>query len=228
MLETMLPVVSSFGPQLDSLIHMIYFITGVFFFVMQALLVWILWRYRRSRQAKAVYETGETWREMRWIGALALLVVTLDFAIDFKSARAWETVKLDLPSPDLTVRVVAQQFQWTFVYPGTDGRFDAGSDVTVSRDLHLPVNSKALLLLRSRDVIHSFFVPAARLKQDILPGREIPAWLEMTVLGTTPLVCSQLCGVAHTAMGGEVVVQSPEEFKKWLNGLRTPPKKGNS
>src|SRR3954470_23969047 len=88
MLETMLPTVSSFGPQLDGLIHMIYLITGVFFFVMQAALVWFIIRYRRKRQPKAVYETGETWKEMRWIGALALLVVSLDMAIDYRSARA--------------------------------------------------------------------------------------------------------------------------------------------
>src|SRR3954463_14109773 len=97
MLETMLPTVSSFGPQLDGLIHMIYLITGVFFFVMQAALVWFIIRYRRKRQPKAVYETGETWKEMRLIGALALLVVSLDMAIDYRSARAWETVKMDLP-----------------------------------------------------------------------------------------------------------------------------------
>jgi cytochrome c oxidase subunit 2 len=221
MLDTMLKTVSSYGRDIDSLINLIYGVTGFFFVALQGYLVYLLWRYRRRPGAGASDQKGETWKELRWIVALVAVVLALDLGIDARSARIWKLVKEDMPEhPDLTVRVNAQQFQWSFTYPAADGSFDPPAAVTASREMHVPLNKKVLLLLRSKDVIHSFFLPAARLKQDILPGREIPAWLEITEVGPTPLACTQLCGVAHTAMGGSVVAEAQADFDHWLAGQR--------
>jgi cytochrome c oxidase subunit 2 len=108
------------------------------------------------------------------------------------------------------------QFEWHFRYHGPDGRFGTEDDVTSNGKLHVPVNTPVIVKLRTKDVLHSFWLPNARLKQDLLPGKEIPQWFELTETGTYEIACAELCGIGHTVMRGELVVESREEYEAWL------------
>lgn len=208
--------ISTFGADIDGLIYLIYAITGFFFLVMEGYLVYAVVRYRRRDGAKASYLTGETWREMRWVVALVVAVTILDFVIDFRGADVWAKVKQDMPAAGVHVRVEAQQFAWTFVHPGSDGRLNTADDLSVPRVLHVPVNVKIRVTLTSKDVIHSFCIPEARLKQDIMPGREIDAWFEATRTGTFSVVCAELCGLGHTKMLGVLEVHDAAGYERWI------------
>ena len=208
--------ISTFGADIDGIMYLIYAIVGIFFVFLEGYLFYAVIRYRRRDGVKARYETGETWREARWVFGLVIVVVVLDFAIDFRGADVWAKVKLDVPAGDVRIHVVAQQFAWSFVYPGADGQFGTKDDLAVPRILHVPVNRKIHLTLTSKDVIHSFFLPEVRLKQDILPGREIEAWFEATKTGTYPLVCAELCGLGHTKMLGVLEVQERADYERWM------------
>ncbi len=216
MLKNLPQSVSTFSGDIDGILYFIYAIVGFFFVATEGYIVYSLVRYRRKDGVKARYETGETWREMRWIIGIVIVVTVLDFVIDSKGAGVWAKVKENFPEGDVRIKVVAQQFSWTFVYPGADGQFDTRDDLTVPRVLHVPIHSKIRLILTSKDVIHSFFLPEVRLKQDILPGRQINAWFEATRTGTFNLFCSELCGLGHTKMLGSLEVQEPADYERWL------------
>ena len=113
------------------------------------------------------------------------------------------------PAGDVVVRITAKQFNWNFTYPGPDGKFGTADDVTSENDLHVPVGKVVRFELQSEDVIHSFFVPDMRLKQDVVPGRTIRGWFEATKTGIYEIACSELCGFGHYSMHGNVIVQTP-------------------
>ena len=89
-------------------------------------------------------------------------------------------------------------------------------DLKIENELHVPVNKVVILTLKSEDVIHSFFVPNLRLKQDTLPGREIPAWFEAIKAGTYEIPCAELCGFGHSGMKGKLIVHTPADYAKWV------------
>lgn len=159
--------------------------------------------------------------------------------IVFYALPVWSNIKMTMPDAKdaVVVEVVAEQFGWNIRYPGPDGKFgrrspelvhfnnptgidrtdpDAADDVAVGNELHLPVGKKVLIELTSKDVIHDFFVPEFRIKQDAMPGMKIPVWVEPTRIGHYELACAQLCGFGHALMRGDVYVESPEDFEKWL------------
>ena len=112
--------------------------------------------------------------------------------------------------------MTGKQFNWEVMYPGPDGKFETGDDVQFDNDVHVPVNKVVRVLLRSKDVIHSFFVPALRLKQDALPGREIVVWFEVTKPGTYEIPCAELCGFGHSGMKGSLIVHDQAGYDAWL------------
>jgi cytochrome c oxidase subunit 2 len=113
------------------------------------------------------------------------------------------------PEDTMVVYVTAKQWMWKFAYP-------QGAR-SISR-LYVPANRPIKLIMTSRDVIHSFFVPSFRLKQDVVPGRYTTLWFEAVAPGTYPIFCTQYCGAGHSTMRGEVVALSPEDFERWLGG----------
>ena len=114
------------------------------------------------------------------------------------------------------VRLIAKQFNWEFHYPGPDGQFDTLDDKTIDADLHVPVNKVVRVYLRAQDVIHSFYVPVLRLKQDVVPGREIIAWFEATKTGEYEIPCAELCGPGHSGMLGKLMIYTADDYEKWL------------
>jgi cytochrome c oxidase subunit 2 len=132
------------------------------------------------------------------------------------SEPIWGKIKQEVPPTNIQVRVTAKQFNWEFLYPGPDGKFDTGDDLLLDNELHVPVNRVVQVFLTSKDVIHSFFLPHLRMKQDTLPGRVIQGWFEATKTGVYEIPCAELCGFGHSGMLGHLTVHSGGDYEKWV------------
>jgi len=208
--------ISTYGHHIDGLFRLIYYITLVTFVLVEATLIWFLIRYRQRPGQAAVYTHGNTALEITWTVIPAVILVILGIM----SNRWWAVIKADVPPTDFHVRVTGKQFNWEILYPGPDGKFDTPDDVQIDNDLHVPVNTVVALKLRSKDVIHSFFLPNLRFKQDMLPGREINGWFEATKVGKYEIPCAELCGFGHSGMKGYLFVDSPDEYQRWAREKR--------
>jgi cytochrome c oxidase subunit 2 len=204
--------VSTYGPQVDSLFHLIFWITSITFVLVQVTLVVFLIRYRRQPGRAATYTHGNNTLEIAWTIAPSIILVVLALL----SRSTWHEIKETMPESRYEVQVTAKQFNWDITYPGPDGKFGTADDKTLENDMHVPVNQVIRVHLRSRDVIHSFFVPVLRLKQDALPGREILQWFQATKPGRYEIPCAELCGFGHSGMLGHLTVQSADEYEKWV------------
>jgi len=216
MLAGLMPLnVSSFGGEIDSVYRLILYIVAFWFVLVEGLLLFFAVRYRRQPGVRAFYNRGETRGETAWILVPAAIVLLLDLGIDSAGNRAWRMVKDTLPPAQMEVLVTAKQFNWEFTYPGPDGKLGTADDVVIENELHVPADQVVHLTLDSKDVIHSFWAPNLRLKQDIVPGRRIKAWFEATRPGTYELACSELCGFGHYSMRGTITVHTPSDFARW-------------
>jgi cytochrome c oxidase subunit 2 len=171
------------------------------------LIVVFVFRYRHgSPRARAALQTPVTQRNRRleafWIGVPLVVFLGIFY---------WATVlyaQLRTPPAEaMTIDVVAKQWMWKVQHPGGQREIN---------QLHLPAGRPVKLVMTSQDVIHSFFVPAFRVKQDVLPGRYTTLWFEPTEPGEYQLFCAEFCGTAHSRMTGSVIVLSPEAFRRWL------------
>lgn len=214
--------VSTFGGEIDSLLALIYAIVGAWFLLLHVLIIFCLIRFRRGKNRKAAYLPGNTRIQYAWILVPAAVVLLLDFYIEFRGAEVWALIKESSPRPDLEIRVTGKQFNWEILYPGPDGRFDTGDDVLLENTMHVPVDRNVHVYLRSRDVIHSFFLPHLRLKQDAIPGREIPVWFQATRPGRYEIACAELCGFGHSGMKGWLIVHDPPEYREWVQETWPP------
>lgn len=205
--------VSTYGPAIDQMYYVILVITGVIFFITEGVLIAFLFKYRHKEGRKAAYIHGSTKAEVVWTVGTFLIVL----AIALASKSSWDLVKnpANFPADAMQVVVTAKQFEWNVTYPGADGRIGTADDLTSRNQLHVPVNQAVWVNLRAEDVIHSFFIPSFRLKQDAVPGKEIPVWFEATKMGEYPLGCAELCGLGHYRMRGTVFVHSEAEFQSW-------------
>ncbi len=215
--------ISTFGGDVDWVFAYIYYIVGFWFILAEAVLIWAVWRYRQKPGQRASYIRGDKWSELAWVLVPVAIVVCLDLSIDLVSSPVWAKIKEHRPSTGVQVKVTGKQFNWEFTYPGPDGKFDTDDDVTIDNQLHIPVNQNILLTMTARDVIHSFFIPTVRLKQDVLPGRVTPGWFNATKTGTYEIACAELCGFGHYNMRGFLNVHSAEEYQKWVE-TQWPPK----
>jgi cytochrome c oxidase subunit II len=205
--------VSTFGPKIDQMFYLIYYITGVTFVLVSTLMVAFLIMYRHREGRRATYTHGNTTLEIIWTIVPALILVMLAFM----SKAQWDAIKKNAPPADVIVRVTAKQFNWEVLYPGPDGKFETPDDFQVDNDVHVPVNKVVRVLLHSKDVIHSFFVPALRVKQDALPGgREIVVWFEVTKPGSYEIPCAELCGFGHSGMKGTLIVHDAAGYEAWV------------
>jgi len=213
MLDWWLPEnVSTYGRDIDWLFELIYYITGITAILVFATMLVFLVMYRDRPGRRARYTHGNTTLEIVWTVVPSLILVILTFL----SAPAWSKIKIQPPpASDFVVQVTAKQFNWQVTYPGADGKFGTADDKTLLDEMHVPVNKVVHVNLRSQDVIHSFFVPQFRMKQDAVPGREIVQWFEATKTGKYELPCAELCGFGHSGMRGWIYVHTPDDYKKW-------------
>jgi cytochrome c oxidase subunit 2 len=237
----LLPDVSTFGRDIDSLFYLVLAVTGVAFVLTEAALIIFLIRYRRREGRKAAYVHGNRRLEIGWT---AVAIVAF-FSLAVIQAGTWSAIKVNFPAEDkaVLVEITARQFAWHARYPGPDRTFGQVDSNLISTDnplgivstdpngqddilapegsVHVPVNQDILIFLRSRDiaeheVIHSFFVPALRLKQDAVPGRTIKVWFNATRTGDYEIACAELCGLGHYRMRAVLTVETEDQFAAWL------------
>lgn len=229
--------ISTQGAEIDHLINLLHLFIAVFFLGWLAYFALVLIRFRAKAGASPEV-TPSRFRFPIWIegGVLAFEI----FLLAYVSSPLWwklNTVPRD-DSRAIHIRVVAQQFQWIFHYPGPDEKFGrkrpalvddanflgldrtdpaAADDIVSLNHLHIPVGRPIVAELSSKDVIHSFFIPVLRVKQDIIPGMPVTVWFEANAEGQNfEIGCAQLCGVGHTNMRGFLHVNSKADYQQWL------------
>jgi cytochrome c oxidase subunit 2 len=206
------PNVSTYGGDVDRLFYLIFYITGVTWLLVQVTMLVFLFLYRHREGRRATYTHGNTTLEILWTIVPALILVMLGFM----SRATWDQIRHTHPPSSHVVQITAKQFNWEILYPGPDGKFDTDDDKMLENDLHVPVNEVVRVRLTSKDVIHSFFVPQFRLKQDAVPGRVIEVWFQATQPGVYELPCAELCGFGHSGMLGHVTVQTADDYQSWI------------
>ncbi len=216
--------------------------TGVVFILAQASLGWVVFRYGRKRREPATYSHGNNTMEVLWTAVTAVLFIGLALL----GERAWAAVHyLERPAGAIPIELTGQQFAWNIRYAGPDGKFGAldinqindqagnplgvdskdpaGKDDLTVPTMAVPVNRPVELILRSKDVTHSFFVRELRLKQDAVPGLVIRIHFTAEKVGTYEIACVELCGLGHYKMRSFLEVLEPADYEKWLAERAKPP-----
>ena len=209
---------STYAADIDGIIWLIAVLVGFWFLVAEGVFFWLIVKFRVRDGQRAQYITGEEAKQKRFINWPHYLVLVCDVFIVVGAVRVWVEVKQQLPSAAEAqhVRVIGQQWAWSFVHPGADGKLDSADDIRTVDELHVQVGQKYIYELESRDVLHSFSVPVFRLKQDAVPGRVISGWFEPIITGTHDIQCVEICGIGHGMMGARIVIESPEQHAAWI------------
>ena len=226
------------APWIDHQFALTYVLMGIVFVAAQLSLGYLAWRYRDHKDAAPVeYSHGNIKLEVLWTTLTAILFIGLNLM----GSHVWASERFEPAKPDaVPVEVTGMQFAWYFRYPGPDGKYGktdpkledpsagneaaiglettdpASKDDVVAGTMYLPVGREVNLTLRAVDVIHSFFVPALRFKQDAVPGLAIHMHFTPTEIGDYEMACAELCGLGHYKMHGVVRVVSQADFDKWL------------
>ena len=206
------------GARIDRLFNLIFWITAVIFVAVEFTLLFFLVRYRRQEGKAATYTAGNHRLEIVWTVIPALILVILAVM----SRSVWSSIKGTMyedsaaDARSFQVMVMPEQFRWNITYPGADGHLGTADDVAVLNQLHLPLGRDILVRLRSKDVIHSFFLPEMRIKQDALPNNWIRVRFHPVKTGKWEIVCAELCGLGHYQMHGTVIVEPETEVRSWL------------
>ena len=226
--------ISSHAPALDRQFMITIVVVGIAFAAAQIGLGWTVWKYRDTGASadRAIYTHGSNRLEVLWTVITAVVFITLGLM----GQSVWASLRLnDAPPGSYTVEVVAQQFQWNFHYAGKDNKFgrtdpkfiddgslnfigldanDAtGADDSVISSLVIPVGRPVELRLRSKDVIHNFWVPQLRFKQDLVPGMEIKVHFTANKIGKYELACAELCGQLHFKMRSYMLVLPEQDVQ---------------
>lgn len=193
------------GRVVDNVFLYILFICVFLLGLITLLMVYFVIRYRREKHPKPVDIEGSTWLEVTWTVIPTLIVLTMFYY----GLTGFEFLK-KVPEGAMVVKVMARQWSWLFEY-------ENGAKDT---ELRVPVGSPVKLILTSQDVIHGFYAPAFRIKQDAVPGMTNYLWFQPTEVGTFDVLCSQYCGLEHAHMLTKIVVLPQEEFKKWYQAKK--------
>lgn len=206
--------VSEHGWVIDNLFMFILYLTGVVFIVTECVLFYYMWKYSKSNNKEPVkFSHGSHSLELVWT---ILPAVTLLFIAVYQM-EAWASAKMDPPQIDPIVEVTGRQFNWDFRYPGPDKEFYTADDIVrTDGKLYLPVNEEVLLKINSADVLHSFFLPNLRMKQDVVPGMEQKMWFKAKKTGGYDIVCAELCGWGHYKMKARVFFMTRPEYEAKL------------
>ena len=230
------PLASEHGAGIDRMIAYLLVSVGGLFVVGHLVLGYFIWRF--GREGRATYRLASPKAERRWsLIPVVLMTLIAEGGVFALGLPVWAKFYAAAPPPDaISVEVTAEQFAWNVRYPGEDGRFgrtdprlisldnplgldrtdpSAKDDLVLLNLIYLPVNKPVRIRLRSKDTLHSFFLPNHRVKQDAVPGMTIEIWFVPTALGTYEIACAELCGFGHFTMRGLLRVMPPEEFEKW-------------
>jgi cytochrome c oxidase subunit 2 len=216
------PQASTFAPNVDNLYYFIYWVCVFFFVLIVGLMVWFVVKYRRKSEDEIPpHITHNTLLEVTWsVAPIFLLVIFFMWGfIDYMHMRV-------PPNDALTIYVTAEKWKWTFEYP---------NGVKSHNELTIPVDVPVKLVMTSKDVLHCFFVPSFRTKQDVVPNRYTTLWFEATRLtGKDPanklqIFCAEYCGTGHSDMLADCYVVSKEDYEEfiqlgsWIDPATLPP-----
>lgn len=194
---------STSAREVDWLCIGLLIVTGFYFFVVFLPLVYFSIKYRRgSKASRANAIEGSNLIEITWTAIPTFMSIGLfawGAAVYFHLERP--------PADALQIEVVAKQWMWKIQH--AEGKREIN-------ELHIPLGQNVRLTMTSQDVIHSFFVPAFRTKQDVVPGKYVTEWFKPTRVGEYHLFCAEYCGTKHSGMVGRVVVMEPDDYQKWL------------
>ena len=232
-----LPPLKSERGAIDSALWITLVVTGAVFIATNLVLAYFSWRYQDHPGAQASYWHDDPRLEWSWtLATAAIMAVFL-----FKALGLWASIQSPAPKDALVVEVTGQQFRWVIRYPGKDGAFGktdfrkasgdnekayigvdttdpaAADDVILVNQLYLPQGRPVVARIRSTDVIHSFFLPNFRVKQDAMPGMSIDTWFTPKETGDFEIACAELCGLGHYRMRGDVHVVPQAEFESALS-----------
>lgn len=236
----MQPLASVEGRDNDTLMYLIHGLVLVLFVGWAIYYVVVLVKFRQTKNSKATdsHIAHNVSSYVEWFVVIAEILLLFAFSIPF-----WAVHQASVPEGKniMEVKLVAQQFAWNVHYAGPDGKFgrasarflednplgldpsdpDGKDDITTMNQVYLPVNKTVIFRLTSKDVIHSFGVPAMRVKQDIIPGMTTSAWFTPNKIGTYEIACSQLCGVGHYRMRGIINVVSQRRYNVENKNIQT-------
>ncbi len=198
---------STAAPKIDDLLNVMIVLSSFVFSLVVVMLTYALWKFKAKPGDESDGEPihGNTRLEVAWTLIPTIIVL-------FAGGYSWAVLnEIEEPAENpLTVDVFSQQFAWSFGYPGKDMAFSEG-------ELHVPVNRQVHFKMHAQDVIHSFWVPEWRIKKDAVPGITTTAIVTPDKVGTYQLICTELCGFGHVTMRAKVVVESPQDFQKWVS-----------
>lgn len=217
------PSLSPLGARIDDLFYLILVITGVTFIGVMGVLGYILWTFGGGTRARGRFTHGSHTLEVIWsiVPAGILLFIALyqmDVWAQFRVKTLFDQDALAKPLAEVSAR----QFEWRIRYPAPGKVLQdtpQPDDLYTVNDLHAPAGRPVVIRLRSEDVLHSFYLPHLRIKQDAVPGLVIPVWFQCDKVGVHELVCAELCGWGHYKMRGQLTAQRDEDFNKYLKEL---------
>jgi len=256
------PNVASYGGAVDGLFYLILGFTGFFLVLTHAIQVYVMYRFAHRAERRSVYTHGNHRLELLWTAVPAAILLF----IAFTQIQAWANIKYQsrMPPPDLVVGVTARQWEWRMRYPVEPEAFSytedsdsgivaqaernarhwaehpAADDLHLANEIHTWVNANVKIYLRTVDILHSFYLPNLRLKQDALPGRTIPMWFRAIQHNVEydpdtdswpwprgldarhergwEIACAELCGARHYAMRGRLYVHRDKaDYMRWFN-----------
>ncbi len=211
--------ISSVAEKIDRLFWLATVWTGATGLVIVAILLFFIIRYRRRHGHSAFYTHGDNrGSHLLTLTLAALVFIALDLNLAYHDHLVWEAMFGRPPSVNdaLLVEVMPEQFAWNVRYAGADHLFGTADDVVTMNDLHVPVGKPVIVQLTSRDVIHSFFLPNLRIKQDAIPGMVTTLYFQPETVGDFNIACAQHCGLGHYRMKGAFVVESDDQFQRWM------------
>jgi cytochrome c oxidase subunit 2 len=209
--------VSKDGHLSDTLFDITTLFVSLLFIIMVGIIVTTLLKHREGHSAHYEHGIGRSHLILTAIVS-SLIFFIVDGNLLAESFYSIHTAYWNFPTAEqkpLVLEVMAQQWVWNIRYPGPDGKFNTEDDVVTLNEMHVPVNRPVMIKLRSKDVIHSFYLPNFRIKQDAMPGTTTKMWFEAKEAGTYDIGCAQHCGVNHYKMRGDLVVESDKDFDDW-------------
>jgi len=215
-LNSLLPSASTYSGQIDFLFDVIFVLVGVPFLIASGLLFYFIVKFKKREGTPGQYITGEEHEHKKWIHRAHVPILVFDVIIVVIAVNVWYTIKQDLPEQEATIRVIAQQWAWTFEHPGPDNVLGTADDIATVNELRVARDTLYHFKLESVDVLHNFSVPVFRLKQDAIPGRVITGWFEPTMEGEFDIQCAEICGIGHGLMPARIVIESKEQHAAWV------------
>jgi cytochrome c oxidase subunit 2 len=230
-----LPALKSDRGDIDQSMMITLAVTGFVFIATNLLLAFFAWRYQDAPGAKALFWHDNHRLELTWTLATAGIMACFLFS----ALNLWAKIQSPAPPGALLVEVTGQQFAWNVRYPGKDGVFGktdhtqasqdnpigllasdpaSADDIMLLNQLYLPLGRPVRVQVKSMDVVHSFFLPNFRVKQDAVPGMTTEIWFTPTALGDYDIACAQHCGLGHFRMRGQIHIVDPARFDKAMSG----------